>query len=208
MRRASPSRPRSPWPDPPAAQTAPFKQTGAPASMRREGIERRVFVKIAETADGTYVGKGERCSRVLQAPLTPAAIVLPIMLTGANLVLANEQRAAIVLMLLVVGELCFQNALLVALGHHFGHEIEALDVNLSDGDGRVDHRHVRFGIVLLIAFEEHTHLAVRSPLWLQSFEMRIEQAVEIRCDPLMNEGRGRHHHGHTIDQLPPLLLRP
>jgi len=74
--------------------------------MRREWIERREYVDVAKTADAANVRKGERRSRVLEAPLTPTAIALPIMLMGANLVLANEQHAAVVLMLLVVGELC------------------------------------------------------------------------------------------------------
>src|SRR5207253_967820 len=32
--------------------------------------------------------------------------------------------------------------------------------------------------------------------------------LEIASNPLVNEGRGCHHHGNTIDQLPTLLVRP
>jgi hypothetical protein len=79
------------------------------------------------------------------------ALAAVIVLVGGDTVLVHEQGAAVVLVVLVVAQLGLQQRLLVAVGEHLGHEIEAPDVDLPERDIGVHHRNVGSRIVTLVA---------------------------------------------------------
>src|SRR4029079_5285595 len=61
--------------------------------------------------------------------------------------------------------------------------------------------------VFFVALQPDTDLSVRAPVGFRLLEMGVEHAIEICGYPLVHQRGWGHHHGHTIDQLPLLLLR-
>ena len=44
--------------------------------------------------------------------------------------------------------------------------------------------------------------------WGEALKRVIKEPLEIPRDPLVRQRRRRHHHGDTIDEFPPLFVRP